>query len=73
MFVLERDGQADAVRDFRDGSDRLKLADVRFADLAIRDLDGAAVRVAYADERLTVRGLRTLDADDFSASDFLFA
>ena len=60
------------MRDFRDGSDRLQLADVRFGDLAIRDLDGEAVRVSYAGERLVVRSLGMLDADDFSASDFLF-
>ena len=39
---------------------------------AIRDLDGEAVRVSYAGERLVVRGLGMFDADDLSASDFLF-
>ena len=72
VFELAADGKPDAVRDFQDGIDRLRLSDAAFRDLRFRDRDDGSMLIVHAGDRLLVEAARgDLDRHDFSAADFL--
>jgi hypothetical protein len=62
------------VEDFTDGSDRVELAGVVFADLTVVDLGGGRIRVSYAGDMVFLEddGAGLLTAAQITAADFVF-
>jgi hypothetical protein len=74
-FVLVRDGQRDAIRDFEDGLDRIELAGPGFGALVRETLEPGRVLVRSPGDVLLVEdgGAGQLRARDLGSEDFLFA
>ena len=74
-FVLALDGDADNIKDFESGIDKIDLSawSVTFDDLAITQQREGKVLVSFGDERLSVAdAARTLLVADLDADQFLF-
>ncbi|MEM9141234.1 MAG: M10 family metallopeptidase C-terminal domain-containing protein, partial [Pseudomonadota bacterium] len=77
VFVLSADGQADAIKDFEVGVDRIDISDwgvTAFADLKVFTHASGKSILRYADEAASINdGAWTLAADQLTADSFIFA
>ncbi|MEM9062460.1 MAG: sulfatase-like hydrolase/transferase [Pseudomonadota bacterium] len=77
IFQIAADGETDSIKDFEDGIDRIDLSawgDIDYGDLTIASRANGKTLINYGDETLSVNDTeRTLQAESFSASDFIFA
>ena len=76
VFILAADGDADSIKDFEVGIDRIDVSAwgaVAAADLAISDATNGKVTVRYGDEVLSVTdAARSVRASDMTSEHFIF-
>jgi Ca2+-binding RTX toxin-like protein len=77
VFVLVADGDADGIKDFEDGLDRIDISAwgaTSFNDLVLTTHKTGKTLLSYGNERLSINnGNWTLPAESFDADDFIFA
>jgi len=77
IFRMAADGDADSIKDFELGIDRVDVSAwgaTGFADLDIQDHHSGRAILRYGDEVLAIDdGARTMAADSLTESDFIFA